>query len=489
MPKKNAASEQLPLLVEDTAITAFRDITIDTFFDKNIVSMPICFMDKKRTGSQDIILIKVKTKHGSGTWKVSPNVEHGAAGPFDDLVLMAISKIISEYPKPLRNPINIGSLRNIARVIGISAPSSKELNAIKTAINRLSSLLITSEFTFYHKATGKFLKEKEGSFYIIYKKVFTSEELENGEIANSNLIWLDDKILDNINMGYVCPMDAELYFGLNPIARAVLKLIMESFFASAGNSFVRYFYSTVCDRSTIKRRRYKAQAIQQLQPGLDELISRGIIKHYTLEDVATIKNDWYLSLYKGPTWLKYYNNLEHKSTVPEVEYHAEDAPPSNEHPVYLKLVELGIDHSAAETLLASKNPDFIQKCIDYYLIVKNSKEVSPGWLRNTILKAKELDIDRFLKRVGEKQAKETANQSKENQRLLYENEKTEAIKRAFELLSQPDKDALEQKARSLHKSIGSAKADNMAILGIMETLILKDIDFPKYKKWCELKKL
>lgn len=280
-------------------------LTIDdySYHEFNLLKFPIFVLDRHIAGKPGIININIQTKDGGiGKWQVSSNVEYGLGGPFDDAVFMALNKILSNIPKPIQNPIDIGSLRGIARMIGIEKPGKAVFTAIRRSLHRLNSLLIKSELTYFDKLKGRKLNEAEGSFHLVEKVCFTNQITSNNQLSEKNHIWFSDNFLNNINNGYVCPIDLGFYFNLKTdTARALFKLFIESFYAVRGKATaeIKFRYSTICERTTLKKRVHLSLAEQQLNPAHEELLSKGFFKSYCWSNINGEKHDWYLSYVPG----------------------------------------------------------------------------------------------------------------------------------------------------------------------------------------------
>ena len=70
------------------------------------------------------------------SWKVLAHQEYGYPGPFDREVHKAVEHLVSEMRPPLENPILLGSLYNIAKLMGLQF-SGRASQDIKKAIQRI----------------------------------------------------------------------------------------------------------------------------------------------------------------------------------------------------------------------------------------------------------------------------------------------------------------------------------------------------------------
>lgn len=278
-------------------------------YEKNYFSQPLFFLNNRDVGTMKIIEKKYVTPHGTGIWRVSPNVSYGAGGSVEDLIMLGIHKILFSLPKPIKNPINIGSLRSFAKEI---YPSSKIIGGslikgLKKSIMRIKSLLITTSYTFYDAAAKKHLSEAEGGFNIFDMVFFVGETLPDGTITEKNLIWLNEKYLKNINQRYAVPVDFDFYKSLRfEISKVLLKQLTSPFFANRCNKTpVCFKYSTLCDRTVIDRKKQFSKVKEQISNSIQELIDKKYASKVEFKDIPGVKDDWYINFWPGPRAEKY----------------------------------------------------------------------------------------------------------------------------------------------------------------------------------------
>ena len=65
------------------------------------------------------------------SWTVLSNPEFGYPGPFDRKVHKAIEQIISEFPLPIQNPIQIGSIYKLIERMGLKTRVVKSIVRLK----------------------------------------------------------------------------------------------------------------------------------------------------------------------------------------------------------------------------------------------------------------------------------------------------------------------------------------------------------------------
>lgn len=274
--KKNTPPLELDE-VERTVRSIFRRHLIQvrerqrlSFYERNLLRFPIatCSRDKIHKNTN----IEINFPDG-GKWLVTGSSKYGIPGPFDDLVFMALMKIVSEMSKPVRNPVNIGSLKRIALMIRGNA-GSKDIEDIRCSLKRLASVTVFSQRVFYSSEKKCFITD---IFHIFDRVRFRGEELQDGSTSQLNLVWLNHAILQNINSGYTTPLDFEVYRSLQTFAaRAIYKLLFPAFLLN-NRAPITVRYRTICDRCQIQEQKTLSRAKQQLEKPHEELIRWKVI--------------------------------------------------------------------------------------------------------------------------------------------------------------------------------------------------------------------
>lgn len=250
------------------------DNTKQTFYhERNLLHLPLVSRIKSKVHQKEKIYYTFENAKFKKEWSVIPSVEWGLPGPFDEAVFMAINKIISEKPKPVSNPVDIGSLRNIVQMIGHDV-SGWPMKNVKESILRLRSLTILSEMVFFDANKKKFITDAFGIFDRI---IFTGEILDNEEKSKTTLIWLNGVYLKNINAGYVSQVDFETYISLKSfIARGIYR-ILASLIAS-NNLKLKISYQKLATKLQIPEEKYISSIKRQLSLAHKELIEKGIFQ-------------------------------------------------------------------------------------------------------------------------------------------------------------------------------------------------------------------
>jgi hypothetical protein len=231
-------------------------------------------------------------------WKVSSNPEYGYPGPFDKKVYKAIEQIISEHRPPIENPICLGSLYALARMMGIkSYKGSGVYKEIKEALTRITTTSVQSKGAFYNKARSEWL---ERIFHLYDQVIFRGEKLKDETIANTNYLYLGSWYLENLNARYVKPIDYDYYRSLkNPISCRLYELLGIKFYGMGDQGFIRYKYSTLCQLLPVTRQKYLSDAKAALNLSHEELKRTAFLKDYQWSKPGRGQRDWYITYWPG----------------------------------------------------------------------------------------------------------------------------------------------------------------------------------------------
>jgi len=244
------------------------------YHEKNLLRLPIFTYSKEKIHKAEKIEVIFESKNVKRSWTVIPSLVYGLPGPFDEMIFMAINKIISEKPKPINNPVDVGSLKSIAKLIGYDV-SGHSLKLIKNSIKRIKSINLLSETIYFDATTKKFITDM---FNIIDRVMFQGELDDYNEKIKSTYIWLNSVYLKNINAGYVAEIDYNVYFSLKSfIARGIYKTLTPLFSINNNLPF-KISYKKLIQRIQITEKKYLSDIKVQLQQAHKELIEIGIFK-------------------------------------------------------------------------------------------------------------------------------------------------------------------------------------------------------------------
>ncbi len=114
--------------------------------------------------------------------------------------------------------------------------------------------------------------------------VIMGGEMPDGQVADSNYVWLSSWQLENVNQNYLLPVDFETYRGLrNNIAKALVPLLQLWLYASRANGVFEKRYDDLCELLSLRPQKYPSDIEKQLGPSLDELKVKGFLATWALE--------------------------------------------------------------------------------------------------------------------------------------------------------------------------------------------------------------
>jgi len=254
----------------------------------NLMNYPFFLIDNKKNKINKIELKTTVNRMGTKTeiyWHVYSNSEYGLPSQFDKEVYMVIQEILESIPKPVTNPIPIGSIYSLIKKLCISNTTNNYKN-VKKALERISVTRIKSVGAFYSKDKKVWIEDLFGIFDRI---VWKGEIKVDGSIAEQNYIYLGSKFLENINSNYVKPIDRtyykkELRF---PISKRLYELLGVKFYAIFQNknapNYIRFSYDNLCDIIPMTNYIYVSKIKQKLEPSLKNLQNTGFLSNYKIE--------------------------------------------------------------------------------------------------------------------------------------------------------------------------------------------------------------
>lgn len=145
-----------------------------------------------RLAKQGTVSIEVLEKSLDGEmlvrWEVSHNSRYGQPGPLAyKLDTLIVNRRIEEASRPIPKIINLGSLHDICRELGVSEGQSK--NHIRQALRQNAFAGITAKISY--KLSDKSERTLEADF-TRYSVVFTGEELPDGRKADAVYLVLNE---------------------------------------------------------------------------------------------------------------------------------------------------------------------------------------------------------------------------------------------------------------------------------------------------------
>jgi hypothetical protein len=283
----------------------------------NFLVLPFFSLSRRDATQRPKTEYHTTVKRGEATldvyWGVYGHPRYGYPRPFDSQVHKAIEQILNQLQPPIENPVALGSLYRIARLMGLR-DSGRVYHDIKAAIQRTVATVIESKGTFYLKGTKRWL---EDTFHLYERAVFAGELLPNGEIAETNYLFLSSWYLDNINSRHVKPLDYTYYRSLKSrVAARLYELLGVKFYGMGNHPYIRYRYSTLCQLLPLVQQRKASNAKQNLQRGHQELTHSAFLSKVEWSPVSGDARDWYVTYWPGPRAREEVRKLPRQQPLP-----------------------------------------------------------------------------------------------------------------------------------------------------------------------------
>ena len=396
-------------------------------------------------------------------WNVSANPKYGYPGLFDRQVHRAVEQIITETLRTqgrIENPIALGSLYGLCERMGRRKRrgrqeyGGREYRAIRRALERITTTSIKSEGTFYHKGEKHWVSEV---FHLYDAMVFQGKRLRNGEIADTNYLYLSDLYLQSLNSFYVKPLDYHYQRSLrSPIASRLYEILGVKFYGVRNHrqAEVCFRYSTLTQLLPVERCEYLAHARKQLNPAHQELVATGFLAAYEWRE-ARDDGDWLIFYRPGERARDEIRRAQAErrltngaqGTLPgmDEEFEAEPAKQKavelvseEDEALVAELVRLKVSESTARDLVKHSDPNAIRKWIEaiHYSRAKDKaaflvKAVQENWqVPEEYLRAKEEQEHQEKLREAER-----ARQKKEEEDEQRRQQEADKLDRLYESLS------------------------------------------------------
>lgn len=280
-------------------------IPLDVIRTETVLSrLPVHNLAKK--GRVEINIIRKNDRGETGLkWIVSYNERSGQARQLAYKIdTLIVNRRIDDIGRPLPKYVRLGSLREVARDLGINAADT---DSIKRAIKQNAGIQIEAELT-YKTRDGK-QRELEAIFHR-YSVVFTGEKLDGGQKADAVYIALDPVYQEVLNHAPDRPLDYAYLVSLTPAAQRFYELISYYIYSAIkyGHPYAQILYSEYCTFSAQERHfdkdKFKSQMYKIHRPHLRS----GYLKQARYESTLDRdgKPDWILYYTPGPKAKKEY---------------------------------------------------------------------------------------------------------------------------------------------------------------------------------------
>lgn len=406
------------------------------------------YRDMVKRGSQKIEIL----------WNVSANPKYGYPGFFDRNVHKVIERIITQTLRKngkVKNPIVLGSLYNLCKRMGINNYGGSEYKEIKRALERIKATTIKSVGTFYSKEGKQWIDDTFGLYDRI---VFKGKKLPNGEIADSNYLFLGSWYLQSLNSFYIKPVDYNYLQSLKrKIASRLYEILGVKFYGlrNKRQDFICYRYSKLCQLLPITPFKQISRAKQQLDPAHKELKDTEFLFNYEWDEDSG--KDWLVYYWPGQRVKKEMRKVKTEFFAPPIEEGV--LPKPKKKPQSLtksqvdlvnQLIALNVSEVTAGELVKRSNQQAIKrwvKAINYanpkdkaaYLV----KAIKEGWqVPEEYLKAEENE-----RRTKEQEKARLAKEIKEKEEQKRKQKEAQRLDKIYNSFSSLKKKEVEEEAR------------------------------------------
>lgn len=210
-------------------------------------------------------------------WKVKGDVELGYPSWLDEKVFIAVIDIARRQNFPVKNPIEI-NISELCRTTGLNPKHGRNRDMVRTSLQRIALTRIEAKDAFYYKEQEAFV---DYAFSIFQDVVFAKLKMKN-EKASNTLVWLSERVLSNINNGYIRLIDTNLFMKLTPIAGRLYELLSNRFFGlltalrdkgkGRKDAYITEYYEDLCARLPLRSYKQHSRAIQQFAKAHQQLL-------------------------------------------------------------------------------------------------------------------------------------------------------------------------------------------------------------------------
>jgi len=394
------------------------------------------YRDMVKRGNQKIEIL----------WNVSANPKYGYPGFFDRNIHKVIEQITTQTLRKngkVKNPIVLGSLYNLCKRMGINNYGGSEYKEIKRALERIKATTIKSIGTFYSKEGKQWIDD---TFSLYDRIVFKGKKLPNGEIADSNYLFLGSWYLQSLNSFYIKPVDYNYLQNLKrKIASRLYEILGVKFYGlrNKRQDFICYRYSKLCQLLPITPFKQISRAKQQLDPAHKELKDTEFLFNYEWDEDSG--KDWLVYYWPGQRVKKEMRKAKTEFFAPPIEEGVLPKPKKkpqsltkSQADLVNQLVALNVSKVTAEDLVKYSNQQSIKK-----------------WIKAIHYTKAEDKAAYLVKAIKENwQVPEEYLKAEENERRTKEQKKVRLAKERKEKEEQRKKQKEAEKLDKIYNSLG-----------------------------------
>lgn len=239
---------------------------------------------------------------------------------------------------------------------------------IKKSLEKIRATTIKSEGALYQKKEKKWISKVFGIYDGV---IFRGEQLEDGTITETNLLYLGDIYLQSLNSFYVKPIDYDYFKSLkSKIASRLYEILGVKFYGlrNKREKFICYRYSKLCQLLPVTPHKFFSSAKQQLDPGNNELRDTGFISKFDWSENGN--KDWLIYYWPGERAKEEMKrekiNSINNRTGEYLPGPKEEVIKYSKEQINLidKLVKINVSKVTAENLIKNNDQELIEKWIE-----------------------------------------------------------------------------------------------------------------------------
>ena len=227
-------------------------------------------------------------------WKVTGDVELGYPSWLDEKVFVAVIDIARRKSFPVKNPIKI-NISELCRRTELNPKSGKNRNLVRQALERIGRARIIAKDSFFFKEEEAHISDT----FTYFQRVVLADAKSKDQKATQNMVWLSDKALTNINLGYIRIIDTKFFMKLSPIGGRLYEILSTRIFElqtalnkkkiPVDGKYIVEKYEDLCKRMPVKVHQHRSDALRQFQKAHDQLLNMRFLSKVEWDEDNRIK--------------------------------------------------------------------------------------------------------------------------------------------------------------------------------------------------------
>lgn len=335
-------------MAETPAVELWQELSSIQIIRTETVLSKLPVHNLSKTGDFEILINRRKpTGEVELHWSVSYNSKYGPprqlAYKLDTLV---VNRKIDEIGRPVPKVVRLGSLRDIARELGLGG----DTNQIRKALRQNAFTGITAKLT-YRTAGGE--ERRIEADFTRYSVIFAGEKLPDGTSADSVHLILNEPYWEVLNNAPIRPLNYEYLRELPPAAQRFYEIVSYRIYAAFKykQAEARLPYSEFCTYSALQRYYDYDPFKKQMYKIHKRHLESGYLERVYYEETldADGKPDWNMIYVPGDRARREFEAFHQRRTAV--------GEGSDAEPALAELMKRGISEAQARRLLLSVKED------------------------------------------------------------------------------------------------------------------------------------